>query len=209
VAKKREERPHGIAAGLNPDAGWHSVTADAIELAAAQRANERSLAAFPYFEERYGERGRRFGLSDGAWLVTVTSLPAAEALTQIRWLGAVLSTRGMPRLLLEEHLRYLHEELGRDRKYRILGSAAGVLRKERESAIPHRAARRIAEEFDRASGGRLARFGEILTAAVADERNGIELAVSSVEAWATDPGRFPPKWIAASRAAIAAARDAR
>jgi hypothetical protein len=41
---------------------------------------------------------------------------------------------------------------------------------------------------------------------VADEAAGIVQAVPQIEAWAADPSRFPPEWIAAVRETIQAAR---
>jgi hypothetical protein len=51
----------------------------------------------------------------------------------VRWLGTVLAARGMPRLLLEEHLGILHEELvaavpERAGQYDLLLDAARALR---------------------------------------------------------------------------------
>lgn len=197
-----------MASAINPEAGWHAVTADPGELEAAARANERSFEAFAYYAARFGDRGRSFGMSDGAWLLSITSLPRTEALGQIRWLGAMLSSRGIPQLLLEAHLRFLFEELGHEARYEVLLTATNELRKSRETKIARSTARKLADEFDRASGGAVPRFGEVLVAAVADEANGIELAVSSIEGWAADPERFPRRWIAAVRSTIDAARKA-
>ena len=33
-----------------------------------------SISEFPYYQERYGERGKRFSDSDTCWLVTLTNL---------------------------------------------------------------------------------------------------------------------------------------
>lgn len=106
-----EDDPDTLGHVLNPGAGRHVVAEDPRELRAALRAGVRSWERFPYYERRYGRRGRRFTRSDSAWLVTLASLPQSEVDRQIRWLGQVLAARGMPRWMLELHLEVLHEEL--------------------------------------------------------------------------------------------------
>ena len=203
------------ASGLNPDAGDHPITSDPRELDASLRASQRSLAEFPYYVWRYGERGARFSNSDTAWLAHVCSMPAAHARQQIAWLGAVLSSRGMPQLLLERHLVILREELvaavpEKRTSYGTLTRNAGNLGKLRIRAIPERKANAIATVFAKTAPGpwrdRIPEMGRLLVAAVADERNGIERAVISVEEWVCDEKRFSQRWVSACRAAIAAAR---
>ncbi|HEU4521273.1 MAG TPA: hypothetical protein VFT12_04665 [Thermoanaerobaculia bacterium] len=198
---------------MNPEAGSHPVTTETRELAAALRASERSLREFPYYRERYGERGARFGESDSGWLVSLCSGPAAFARQQVQWLGAVLSSRGMPQLLLEKHLQFLEEELSRAipsnrSAWRILGRCADDLRRARIRGIPEDAGRAIAEKFEAVWRERIPEMGILLVSAVADERNGIERAVVSVEEWAADAERFSRKWVRAVRETIAAAREA-
>src|SRR4051812_34517008 len=88
------------ASALNPRAGHHLVTADPRELAAVERAGERSWSTWTYYARRYGERGRQFTRSDSAWVATLGGQAADLVDQQIRWLGALLAARGMPRLLL-------------------------------------------------------------------------------------------------------------
>ena len=90
---------YGEAAALNPEAGNHVITSDPRELAAARRAAQRTWAHFPYYARRYGVRGRNFALSDSGWLATLCDLPPSTAVEQVKWLGVVLSSRGMPRKL--------------------------------------------------------------------------------------------------------------
>lgn len=203
------------ASGLNPDAGHHAITSDPRELAASLRASDRTRAEFPYYRWRYGERGVRFSNSDSAWLAHVCSLPAAEGRQQIAWLGAVLSSRGMPQMLLEHHLLIMRDELAaavpeKRRVYAALTRNATHLRKARLAAIPERQASAIASAFTKAAPSlwreRIPEMGSLLVAAAADERNGIERAVLSMEEWAYDKERFPQSWIRAARNAIAAAR---
>lgn len=100
-----------LASELNPHAGGHPVAAEEEVLEAAFRAGEHSWARWPYYRLRYGERGRAFTRSDSAWLATLAGIPLEGALEQVLWLANLLTSRGMPRLLMEEHLRLLHAEL--------------------------------------------------------------------------------------------------
>lgn len=205
------------ASAINRDAGSHPITGDPVELEAAARASERSIREFPYYQHRYGERGRRFGSSDGAWLALLADHSQAEVDRQVLWLGRVLASRGMPQMLLERHLEILHEELmasypERGGRYERLLRAAAMLRDERRELLGDHELAALARDFDAAVGpewsARHPRMGEILVAAVVDERLGIPEAVTSLEAWMTDAERFPPSWIAATRRTIEAARAA-
>jgi hypothetical protein len=199
---------------LNPEAGHHVVTSEPREVKAARRAAQRSWAHFPYYGRRYGVRGRQFSLSDSGWLATLCDLPASAAVEQVKWLGRVLSSRGMPRWLLEIHLDHLHEELTKALpdsagRYDILLRGADALREMREARFPDFDA--LAAAFDARVGETWARrlrgMGGILVSAVADERSGIELAVPTLTAWVCDAERFPPEWIAAVEDTLARARS--
>lgn len=50
-------------------------------------------------------------------------------------------------------------------------------------------------------------IGELLVAAVADEKAGIKNAVESIEGWMTDAARFPQTWIDAVRITIRKGRE--
>jgi hypothetical protein len=203
---------------VNPEAGTHPVTADPRELAAAERAGERSWAAWPYFARRYGERGRRFTRSDSGWIATLPDLPPASVLAQLRWLGHLLAARGMPRLLLQEHLVILHEELvaavpERAAAYAVLQQAAEMLRSEREQHLPEPALAELQTTFERhlppgAPADEL-RAGVLIGAAVADERAGVPRAVDSLLEWLADPTRFPDRWCAAVDLVLRQARGIR
>lgn len=203
------------AAALNPDAGMHPIAYDPRELLAALDAGERSWDAYPYFEWRYGERGKRFTRSDSAWLVTLSDMKPAIVEQQVRWLGRLLSVRGMPQLLLEHHLRNLHEALvravpERQHRYDKLGEAAGGLGAIRRQHIDDHTFHSLSDEFDKRVGGswsaRLKNTGRILASAVADEKAGIDQAVESLEGWMTDPSRFPERWVSAVRYVLGKAR---
>ena len=203
------------ASAINPSAGSHPVTFDPRELEAARRAGNASVAEFPYYLERYGERGRMFGASDGAWLVSLCEFGAEYVRGQVLWLGSVLASRGMPRWLLERHLHVLHAELVRTlpenaERYAVLLDAATYLGGLRRARIADEDFRELSQRFaaraDPAVAERLPGMGAILAAAVADEADGVAGAVQSVEEWAADRSSFPEGWTSAVRATVAEAR---
>lgn len=182
---------------------------------AAVRAGKRSWQRFPYYEWRYSGRGERFTRSDSAWLASLASLDSAIVEYSVAWLGRVLASRGVPRMLLELHLAVLYDELvkavpARANIYATLLAASQTLREARLRhidgatfvALTHAFAKEVDKEWNR----RLPETGALLAAAVADERAGIALAVASVEGWMKDPFRFPRRWINAVDRALARAR---
>ena len=205
----------GSAAALNPEAGSHDVTVDPRELEAVFRAGEHSWQRFPYYERRYGERGRRFTTSDSAWIATLATASAVDARRQLRWLGALLATRGMPRWLLEVHLEALHSELvsavpEQRAAYDRLLRVAAMFREERLRHLDETTTAELAAAFDRRVGpspvNGLAEAGALLVAAVADERAGMIGAVAGLLDWLADPARFSDDWIAATDETVTAAR---
>ena len=203
-------------AALNPEAGNHEITLDPRELGAALRAGERSWRRFPYYELRYGGRGRRFTRSDSAWIVTVAKEPLSDAKRQLRWLGALLAARGMPRWLLEMHLAELHAELvaavpGNRTSYDHLLEVATIFRRERFRRLDEATSAELAAAFDRRVGPdpmpRIPEAGALLVAAVADERAGLGGGVDSLLEWLADPARFSAGWVAATTETIVAARQ--
>ena len=205
------------ATSLNPEAGNHLVPADPREIAAALEAGRLCRAEFPYFEARYGERGRRFTDSDAAWLASLAGLSSPLIIAQVAWLGSVLASRGMPRVTLERQLLYLHEELvaadkSKQGEYAKLLEAVSWLEKERTGHIPEQTcaslcgdfARETDDELDRAMKG----TGELIVSAVSDEKAGIAAAVVSLVEWLTDPARFAAPWCDAVRETVARARSA-
>lgn len=205
-----------LVTSINPEAGRHPVPADAREVQASLRAGDICCERFPYFEQRYGERGRRFARSDAAWQATLCQYPAAQILQQVRWLGRVLAGRGMPTLLLQVQLEILVEELTaaipeRKTDYEKLLPAATALHATRRKHLADKQVEAMTDAFDRAAGpegsARLPRTGALLCAAVADELEGNENAVESLRGWLSDATRFPPAWIAAVEATLAKARQ--
>lgn len=201
---------------INPLAGLHVVTSDADEIEASARAAETSLLEYPYYRERFGERARMFGASDGAWLVTLCQGERDYVRKQVTWLGEVLSSRGLPRFLLERHLEFLHRELLRltssESRCQPLLEAAHFLRTLRHESLSDYEFKTIAAGFEERADAawvrRLSGMGSILVAAAADEACGIGRAVTSVAEWAADPALFPESWIAAVGETLAEARSA-
>lgn len=204
-----------IAATVNPFAGMHPVTASPAEVEAVRRATEAALHETPYYLERYGERGRLFGGSDGGWLVTLCAGDAEFVERQVLWLGRVLASRGMPRWLLQRYLQLLHAELAaagpeHAGKCALLMHGATLLERVQRLHLPEPDARTLVDTFGlRTDAGWLARLpgmGRILAGAVADEAAGISRAVEAVVEWAADPARFPGRWVSAVQTTVAEGR---
>lgn len=210
-----EQEMAAMVQALNPEAGSHVISNDPREIEAAMRAGERSWRQVPYYEWRYGERGRRFTWSDSSWIVTLTRHSETVATHQLDWLSRVLASRGMPRWLLEQHLQVLHDELARAipenrHAYALLAHQSERLRDLRQQQIDEPTFQSLAAEFAAQVGPewdeRLAGTGYLLVAAVADERAGIKQAVTSVEGALTDPQQFPQQWIDAVHEIVEKAR---
>jgi heme oxygenase len=125
---------------INPEAGRHAIPANPAEVDAAVRAGQRCWDRFPYLALRYGDRGARFTASDGAWVASLVGEAQAEADQQLDWLAGLLAARGLPRLLMEDHLALLYEELSKTRPdkepdYRKLKETSERLRRERFAQI--------------------------------------------------------------------------
>lgn len=199
----------GITASmLNPEAGDHAVPGDIKEIEAAVTAARKCREEFPYFDERYQERGRSFAKSDAAWLVTLTELPQVQVMSQVEWFGRVLANRGIPRITLERQLELLYQELTaavpvNSERYGGLLEAASSLKAERLRLIPAATFNQLVRQFHSASDdemqGRQKGTGTLIVSAVADEAGGISNAVTSLLTWFTNAEQFSAKWITAVR----------
>jgi hypothetical protein len=197
----------GLLAAINVEAGHHALPDDVRELAAAFGASDASFKAVRYYAERFGERGVRFSRSDSCWLATLARSSSSEAHKHIRWLGRVLSNRGMPEILLERHLFTLHDALcaavpERADEYAVLCEVASALAEARASAMPEAAARALSERFVRDVGRTSGPIEPheaslLLCSAVADLRNGAPRAVASLASFLGDAKRFGTRWAAA------------
>jgi heme oxygenase len=205
-----------LVTSINPEAGRHPVPADPDEVEAALRAADVCWERYPYFEHRYGERGRRFARSDAAWQATLCQFEPAQISQQVRWLGRVLAGRGMPTVLLQDQLEIVVRELAaanpeKTSSYEKLLPAAAELRAVRRQHLADDQLDVLAAGFDHAVGpewsARFPHTGTMLGCAVADELAGSELAVESLRPWLTDVSRFPAEWIKAVEATLARARQ--
>ena len=212
----RPESKTWLATTINPEAGRHPVPAEPAEVEAALRAADRCWTQFPYFSARYGERGRRFARSDGAWLATLGQYEPAVVREQVRWLGRLLAARGMPTLLLATQLDLLGAELTaacpeKRAAYEQLLAAAADLHRTRARWLSDAAQAELSAAFDRAVGRewsqRLPATGRLLAAAVADEAAGNAGAVEALKTWLSDGARFPAVWTAAVETILAHARQ--
>ena len=196
---------------INPDAGYHTIPDDPREVHAALRAAERCLLALPYFDLRFGERGRRFTRSDSAWLASLVSgaeHSAGFVQRQIGWLGGVLAPRGIPRWTLELHLRLLHEELGRALPdhasgYAVLLACADDLTAGRRARVPDALVLRASPALlaaGPAEGVTLTEVPWLIASAIADELDGVAHARRGVIDWLVDPARSTPSFTLAVRA---------
>jgi len=199
---------------INPEAGNHPVPEDEREIQAALSASDRTWEEFPYYEQRYGERGKRFSDSDTCWLVTLTSLDQETLQKQIDWLCRVLATRGMPTIMMERTLTALHEALSRARPgrmsiYKKFQVSADILRRSRENVFSDKTFQSLADEFEKDTGpemaAKLRNTGQLLVAAIADEKSGIEGSVAALRDWLTDGNRFSTEWIRAVEKTLAKA----
>jgi hypothetical protein len=138
--------------------------------------------------------------------VTLTRLDQESIQRQIEWIGRVLATRAMPQIMLEQTLKYLHEELtiaipDNTTIYDKLLTSAEILRKARTQLISEKEFQSLSNEFDQFVGAELVNqyknTGRLLVASVVDETNGIKGAVSALQEWVADEARFPNKWILA------------
>lgn len=210
----QEQHPH--ITQINPEAGNHPMPEDEREIEAALKASTRAWKKFPYFSSRYGERGKRFSDSDTCWLVTLTQLDEPGLMKQIRWLGRYLASHGMPQIMLEHTLHFLHEELvsaapENKASYDKLKAGAKDLRKTRIAIISEKDTTNIAAEFDQLVGPELAHdyagSGELLVASVADDLSTLEGVAADLRNWMTDSQRFTEDWISSVNVTIEKSRN--
>lgn len=186
---------------FNPEAGDIPAPSDPLEIAVARRAAAVVWRAVPYFELRYGDRGRRFGLSDGAWLITLAHLPEPVRARQVDWLTRVLAPRGMPSWLVELQLE-VTARVGRKRGWSgataMLEAAAPLARARRELLSDAAFAEADARFLRRAGQSRLARgTGRLVAGALVDVARGLCPTAAPVIEWLADSRRFNGAWCAA------------
>jgi len=138
------------------------ATADALTARAAELCDValRDMYVDPFWEARFGERGRRFAREDAHFHVVylaeaVRAGSAASFVMYVRWLQNVLTTRGMCTL----HLRDMLEAIGHairatgmddvETALAYLGTGVGALRHDGDAA-------RVGQLVPRDEGDRLA-----------------------------------------------------
>lgn len=200
---------------VNPEAGGYEITADPDLLAACERAIDATYEAHPYYGARYADRGRRFSSSDSGWLVKVAVEGRDEADQQVAWLSRFLAARGMPTVLMEEHLGILAAEVERLGTHTevatVLTGVSQQMRADRLSVVDEATTQQVEADFDAATKGepgRVERIGLLLVSAVADEARGLRRVEESLMEWVGDPERFSEGWVAAARQALEQARAA-
>ena len=187
------------ATALNPEAGSHPIPDDLREVRAALAAGRLCRAEFPYFDARYGERGKRYTSSDVAWLATLPQLETAGIIQQATWLADLLARLGMPRILLERQLELLMEELTaavpeRRERYERLEAGVEALRLARLSRLSGQQFAELASQVERSLASRdpgVANLGVLIVSSLTDEACGIEESAQALETWLAQSGSFP------------------
>lgn len=200
----------------NPQAGAVRAPTSPAATEGVLRATELWWAAEPYVRLRFGERGRAFLTTDGGFLAAQCEGDEAQVCEQAAWLCRVLANRGNPTVLIERYLRLLHRQLSAiDEVLPGLGGlvvAADRLAAARSKHLDHATVTRMAEAFAVRTGGPSRPWfrgaGELVIAAVADERDGAPNAVTSLLEWMADDAQFPVVWCVAVRDLVSEAESA-
>ncbi len=193
-----------FALDINSDAGSHPVPEDAREILAAISAGDLCADLFLYQDIRFGSRGRKFAHSDSAWLASLSDLEQSEVTSQTVWLANVLSNRGIPSCMLENHLDILYNELciiipENEKKYRKLKNAADGLRAFRRIYLNDQVYFSLSERFnDRLKYSFFRKTGlsaELCASALIDSKGDAVNAVQNIYEWmnetqVADPEEF-------------------
>jgi heme oxygenase len=188
---------------INFEAGDHAIPQSPAEIAMALRVGKIAWEQFPYLDQRYGERGKRFTSSDSCWLVALTRMPVETATRNLDWLRTVLASRGIPTVILERHLRLIQETLAVEFRDQVemrtrFDQFLSGLEAERQSMGGVRA--HLVEQFDLrfrvCAGLKVSSAAELIASAWIDEHCGIRGALASVRDWFADSERFSEEWIA-------------
>jgi len=181
---------------LNPEAGNYPIPTNPKEIEAAIIAGMKTWHEFPYYEKRYGERGKRFTISDSAWLVTLSDLPLEYAIPQTIWLAKYLANKGMPTVTMEHHLFMLYSELVKllpenQKKYEKLLLASQEIKKQNLEKIPISIYEKIKLYFENISNkintnNFLQNIEKLLLSSIADNLNGIEETTETFKTWITN-----------------------
>jgi len=189
---------------INFEAGDHAIPQNPLEVELALRAGRRAWEQYPYLQCRFGERGKRFTNSDSCWLVTLTHMPVEMVTKNLIWLRTVLSTRGLPAVILETHLREISRALrlefgehmdGHQRFDQFLSN----LELERKKICGEQDLSHLVEGFEQrfssCPGFRVKSAAQLITSAWIDERSGITGSLSATQDWFASSSRFSTEWI--------------
>jgi hypothetical protein len=184
-----ESLRHNVTS-INPEAGSHEMPEDPVEIDVALRAGLRTWKQFPYLEQRFGDRGKRFTASDSCWLLSLITLEYNSIKKNIEWLRAVLSSRGIPSLILAKHMQELSTEFemaipsraGTTENFRRVTSE---LTSERLKYLPQADYKKITAIYQadlNSISGDLDPLSLLISARV-DELSGVEGAYEVTRAW--------------------------
>ena len=193
---------------LNPEAGNFPISTNPLEIEAAINAGQKCWYEFPYYEQRYGERGKRFTVSDSVWLINLCELSQDLANRQVNWLANYLAHIGMPTFTMEIQLKYMYEELVKnipknEAKYKKLLLASEMLKNQRNSQIDVALFEKSNSAFTqlcndlKISGHNMKNTGKLITSSIADHRNGIGETETDFKTWISNPDLFSASWIQA------------
>lgn len=203
---QEDELRHRVTA-INPEAGRHAMPRSDVEVARALRCAQAAWERFPYLAERFGERGRRFTSSDSCWLVSLYDEPERPVVASLRWLRVVLASRGLPTVILEQHLETIDLDVAHDDPVRAAAAggfraAIAGFRAERDALVPAETRRALSERwrprFEAAPGTTVPGAAELLIGARFDTAVGVEPAWEATRGWFVDPTRFSAAWIEAA-----------
>lgn len=193
---------------LNPEAGNYPIPTDPFEINSAISAGLKCWEEFPFYEKRYGERGRRFTVSDSAWLVTLSELSIDLAVSQVMWLAKYLAKIGMPTITMEFQLKYLYQGLSeaipeKEPRYNTLLIASNALKENRSKFLKPQYFEESNSVFNSflekngCSNEKLNNTGLLICSSITDLRNGYDDSVQAFKCWITDPLIFSNEWIKA------------
>lgn len=192
------------AAEINVEAGAHAIPQDPLDIALALQARSSAWEQYRYLAHRYGERGRRFTMSDSCWLVVLARMSPASVTKNLEWLRGVLASRGIPTVILEAHLVAISRALaqGTPDQARFSSCFEPFLSRCAAGRRQFGAADRMADLVDgfnrrlrACPGPTVDSAAGLITSAWFDERSGIAGALAATREWFVDAGRFSADWI--------------
>jgi len=191
------------ASDINPEAGSHMVPQDPMDIVLALQAGKTAWEAFPYLQMRFGERGMRFTSSDSCWLLALTQLSTDAATKNLSWLRRVLAPRGIPTIILMQHLRQIAKLLNdphavqsssRSESYAAFLDNVDLEQKYTNQYL-HNSTQKFSRKLTSCNGLRVPDAAELIASAWLDERAGITGAFEATKSWFVDPATFSPDWI--------------